>query len=153
VKYVDRHGQRIAVDTINMGMRAKKRKPSDSDHAKLRSQDAPSDGASPKRPTLGQFLVVPIDWLDILDAIPGRHAHRLMLRLMRISWRLKDATIKVTNKVFPDCRMDRHTKSETLRRLEQAGLISAEWRPRKSPLVTILFPAGHPARQYLGQKS
>jgi hypothetical protein len=99
---------------------------------------------------MGEFLMIPYDWIDLLDAIPTRHAHRLMLRLMRISWRLKSATIKVTNRMFLDWKMDRHTKSETLRRLEQAGLISVEWRPRKSPLVTILFPVGHPARRYLG---
>jgi hypothetical protein len=69
--------------------------------------------------------------------------------LMRISWRQKSATVKVTNKIFLNCRMDRHTKSDTLRRLEQAGLISVEWRPRKSPLVTIQLPVGHPARRYL----
>jgi hypothetical protein len=97
---------------------------------------------------LEQFLVIPDDWLDVIDAVPGRHAYRLMLRLMRISWRLKSATVKVTNKIFLDCRMDRHTKLETLRRLEQAGLISVDRRPRKSPLVTILFPIGHPARRY-----
>ncbi len=118
------------------------------DLSKLRSLDAPSDVAPRKHPTLTQFLVIPDDWLDLLDAIPGRHAYRLMLRLMRISWRLQSATIKVTNKIFLNCRMDRHTKLETLRRLEQAWLISVEWRPRKSPLVTILFPAGHPARRY-----
>lgn len=119
------------------------------DISKLRSLDTPSDGASPKHQMLAQFIVIPDEWLNLLDAVPGRHAYRLMLRLMRISWRLKSATVKVTKKVFLDCRMDRHTKLETLRRLEQAGLISVEWRPRKSPLVTILFPVGHPARQYL----
>lgn len=67
-----------------------------------------------------QFVVIPNAWLDVLDAIPGRHAHRLMLRLMRISWQLKSPTFKVTNKALLDCRMDRHTKSDTLRRLEQA---------------------------------
>ncbi|MGO9682570.1 MAG: hypothetical protein ACLPTZ_08280 [Beijerinckiaceae bacterium] len=116
--------------------------------SKLRSQDAPSRRALQKHPTLQQFLVIPDDWLDCLDAIPGRHAHRLMLRLMRFSWRLQSATVKVTNKIFLDCKMDRHTKLETLRRLEQAKLISVEWRPRKSPLVTILFPVAHPARRY-----
>jgi hypothetical protein len=119
------------------------------DLSKVRSLDAPSDSASPKHPTLTSFLVVPVDWLDVLDAIPGRHAYRLMLGLMRISWRQKSQTVKVTNNALLDCRMDRHTKSDTLRRLEQAGLISVEWRPRKSPLVTILFPVGHPARRYL----
>ena len=119
------------------------------DFSKLRSPDAPSDDASPKRPTLGQYLLIPDDWLDRLDAIPGRHAHRLMIGLMRISWRQKSATVKVTNKIFLGCRMDRHTKSETLRRLEQAGMISVERRPRKSPLVTIRLPVGHPARRYL----
>lgn len=118
------------------------------DPSKLRSSVAPSNDASPKHPTLTQFLVIPDEWLDLLDAVPGRNAHRLMLRLMRISWLLKNATVKVTNKVFLDRRMDRHTKLETLRRLEQAGLISVEWHPRKSPLATILFPVGHPARRY-----
>ena len=119
------------------------------DLSKLRSRGVQSEDASPKRPTLAQFIVIPDDWVDLLDAIPGRHAHRLMLRLMRISWRQQSATVKVTNKIFLNCRMDRHTKSDTLRRLEQAGMISVEWRPRKSPLVTILFPVGHPARRYL----
>lgn len=119
------------------------------DLSKVRSLDAPSDSDLPKHPTLEQFLVVPDDWLDVLNAVPGRHAYRLMLGLTRISWRQKSATVKVTNKLFLDCRMDRHTKLETLRRLEQAGLISVEWRPRRSPLVTILFPVGHPARRYL----
>ena len=119
------------------------------DLSELRSLDAPAEGAPPKHPTLAQFIVIPDGWLDALDAVSGRHAHRLMLRLMRVSWRRKSATIKVTNKLFRGYRLDRHTKSQTLRRLEQAGLISVEWRTRKSPLVTILFPVGHPARRYL----
>ena len=118
------------------------------DLSTVRSVDASSAAAKPKNPVLTQFLVIPDDWLDALDAMPGRHAYRMMFRLMRISWRLKSATIKVTNKIFLDCKMDRHTKLETLRRLEQAKLVSVEWRHRKSPLVTILFPVGHPARRY-----
>jgi hypothetical protein len=91
--------------------------------------------------------VIPYSWLDVLDAVAGRHAHRLMLRLMWISWRQKSPTVKLTNKAL-GCQMDRHTKSATLRRLEQAELISVQWRPRKSPLVTILYPEGHPANRY-----
>ena len=58
---------------------------------------APPEGASSKRSAFAQFVVIPNVWLDVLDAIPGRHAHRLMLRLMRISWQLKRPTFKVRN--------------------------------------------------------
>ena len=115
--------------------------------SELRSQDAARDVASPKRRPFTQYVVIPYSWLDVLDAVAGRHAHRLMLRLMWISWRQKSPTVKLTNKAL-GCRMDRHTKSATLRRLEQAELISVQWRPRKSPLVTILYPEGHPANRY-----
>lgn len=115
--------------------------------SELRSQDAAPDVASPERAPFAQYVVIPYSWLGVLDAIAGRHAHRLMLRLMWISWRQKSPTVKLTNKAL-GCRMDRHTKSATLRRLEQAGVISVQWRPRKSPLVTILFPKGHPAERY-----
>jgi hypothetical protein len=120
------------------------------DRSILLSPNGQSAASSVPSKLSGQFVVIPEDWLERLDAIPGRHAHRLMLKLMRMSWRLRSATIKVTNRALASYKMDRHTKLETLRRLERAGLISVEWRQRKSPLVTILFPTGHPACRYLG---
>ena len=65
--------------------------------SELRPQDAPRDIASEGRPPFAEYLVVPQAWLDVLDVIPGRHAYRLMLRLMWISWRQKSPTIKLAN--------------------------------------------------------
>ena len=58
--------------------------------SELRSQDAAPDVASPERAPFAQYVVIPYSWLGVLDAIAGRHAHRLMLRLMWISWRQKE---------------------------------------------------------------
>ena len=85
---------------------------------------------------------------DVLDDILiAHHLRAHVLELVFELVRQKSPTIKLANKTLGS-RMDRHTKSATLRRLEQAGLITVQWRPRKSPLVTILFPQGHPAERH-----
>ena len=52
-------------------------------------------------------------------------------------WADKSNTVLVGNKTLSAWGVAREEKYKALRKLEAAGLISVEWRERKSPLVTV----------------
>ena len=49
-----------------------------------------------------------------------------------------DTTITVGNVTLKALGITRHVKGDALRRLEAAGLIRVQHRPRRSPLITVL---------------
>jgi hypothetical protein len=52
-------------------------------------------------------------------------------------WSDKRKTVVVANQTLSEWGVARQEKYKALRRLEEAGLISVEWRGRRSPLVTL----------------
>lgn len=46
-------------------------------------------------------------------------------------------TVLIANKTLAGWGVSRHAKTRALRELEAAGLISVEWRERRSPVVTV----------------
>jgi len=105
--------------------------------------------AKPNRKA-GRFILVPVDWLDRLDAIEGRSAcaERLLYRLLRVSWERGEQTVVCSNVTFGGLGVTRNTRARALRQLATAGLVLVEWHPRKAPVVQILYPEGHPALQH-----
>ena len=65
----------------------------------------------------GQRLLV---WLYIL--------HKVKLR--------GEGTVQIANKTLAEWGVSRHAKVRALRELEAVGLISVEWRGRRTPIVT-----------------
>ena len=53
-------------------------------------------------------------------------------------WADKRNTVVVANQTLSVWGVGRREKYKALRLLEEAGLISVEWRQRRSPLVTLL---------------
>ena len=69
------------------------------------------------------YVCIPSAWLDVLDALPGVNAHRLMLRLLRAASEQKTETVVVSHGLGGTSRGSRLA---SLRQLEQAGLIVLE---------------------------
>ena len=53
-------------------------------------------------------------------------------------WADKQNTVAVANQTLGAWGVGRKEKMKALRLLEQAGLVTIQWRERKSPLVTLL---------------
>jgi hypothetical protein len=99
----------------------------------------------PKSMPPGSAVVVPMEWIGALAAVPGGQA-LLLLRILQLSWARKSETVTLSNEVFRDLGVDRRRKRIKLQRLQDAGLISVYWPGGKqSPRVTILYPSWHPA--------
>jgi hypothetical protein len=115
------------------------------------SRHPPTASAKPRarKKSAAGFVVVPTAWLHALDAIPGRHAHRILLRLLERSWERRSVRIKASNKVLSGVGLSRNTKLAVLHRLAAAGIISLDFSQGCAPLVTILYPADHPALRHL----
>jgi hypothetical protein len=98
-------------------------------------------------------IVVPTAWLDKLAAIPGEHAHEMMLWLLRLSWEQKRRTVIVSRVALNGSRIHRNSRRRILIRLQRAGLIIFErGGPYQSPRATILYPPWHTALPYLTRK-
>jgi hypothetical protein len=116
-RYVYRHGRRIEVETI----------------------DTP--GVPPNKVRRRQsdtFAAVPLQWAARASAAMNSPKTMLLVWLTYQAWRTKSPTFAVPNKVLADYDVSRGVKCLALRQLEVAGLIRVEWRPRKSPVVTLL---------------
>jgi hypothetical protein len=53
------------------------------------------------------------------------------------TWRAKGQPIKLPNGMLARCGVSRFAKYRALEKLEQLGLVSIEWRAKKSPIVAI----------------
>jgi hypothetical protein len=120
-------------------------------HEKFKSS---GDGdAKPKPPRrkreLNPCVLVPMTWLNALNAVPGEHAHKLMLQLLRRSWERRSRTVTVSYEVTAGL-MHRTMVRINLIRLQRAGLIIyTRGGPFQAPRATILYPDWHPALPYL----
>jgi hypothetical protein len=81
------------------------------------------------------FAIVPLWWAE--RAAKAGHCVNLMVcvELVYRAWRVRGSGKTF---VMPNSRgTDYRTKINTLRALEQAGLITVQWRERRSPIVTL----------------
>jgi hypothetical protein len=100
-----------------------------------------SDGAAPQRDAkrLVGFIRMPWGWADALASNDvGGKVWAVACHILYETWRAKGQPIKVPNGMLERFGVSRDAKIRALHKLEQLGLVSVEWRPRKSPIVTIL---------------
>jgi hypothetical protein len=115
-EYVTRKGRRIEVDTIE-----------------------PNAPVKPSKSQRGQFVRVPLMWVNQLKAARCIGSYRLALHLLFQHWKSGSTPIKLSTAVLAKLGLgSRKTKRRALLELERLGLISVERRPKKSPTVTIL---------------
>jgi DNA-binding transcriptional ArsR family regulator len=80
---------------------------------------------------------VPWDWIARAYELPGR-ALIVGLCLWRLSGALGNRTVTLGNAELKPFGIDRASKSRALDALEKAGLIRAERKPGRWPIVTLL---------------
>ena len=99
-----------------------------------------TQATKPKREAkrLAGFVKIPWSWGNALAANDvGGKAWAVACHILYETWRAKGQPIKVPNGMLERSGVSPDAKVRALRKLEQLGLISVEWRGRKSPIVTI----------------
>ena len=84
-----------------------------------------------------QFVMVPASWMERLDEAQYIGTLKLALHILFRCWKERGQSILVTNTAFGKSSSARQRKRRALSELKNLGLIDLEWRPRKSPRVTI----------------
>jgi hypothetical protein len=115
VSYVLRHGRRIKVETLDTGPSKKIRR---------KRQDT--------------FAMVPLQWIVKASAAAESPSTVVLVWLLYRFWQCTGLQFDIPNAALADMGVSRKVKYRILRQLEKAGLITVKWRPRKSPLVTII---------------
>jgi len=92
----------------------------------------------PKRSRQGQFVQMPLGWVERLQAARCIGSYRLALHFLFEHWKSGSKSVKIPNVVLGKLGIrDREAKWRALRELERLELIDVEHHPRKSPVVTI----------------
>jgi hypothetical protein len=94
-------------------------------------------GERPRR--IEPFLQVPHKALVAGSAVLRSSKQFLVwLYVFHRVWSDKNNTVVVANQTLNSWGVSRDQKTQALRLLEEAGLITVQWRERRSPLVTLL---------------
>jgi hypothetical protein len=98
--------------------------------------------ASKRRPRRqDQFVMVPLEWVNRLTGARYTATATLALHLLHRAFKERQQTIKLANRLLTSLGISRWQKWRALTELETMGLISVEHRARKSPIITLLYPA------------
>lgn len=84
------------------------------------------------------WVKFPMTWYEPLKGASGQTC-RVALYLLYLHWKDNGKPIKLANGMLREDGISRDSKCRALRDLERRSLISVERRPRKSPIVTLLF--------------
>jgi hypothetical protein len=114
VSYVMREGRRIAVEILNPDPPKKKRR-----------QGEP-------------FVNVPIEWARRAAEATKTGRAMVWIELLYKAWRAKSNTVALSNETLNRAGVTRRMKYRTLRAMEEAGLVTIEWRDGRAPRVTII---------------
>jgi hypothetical protein len=115
IRYVTRHGRRIAVETLNPDPPTKIRR---------RREDA--------------FVQVPLAVATRAAAAMKSPKMMIWLYLLYRAWQTKSTTVTVSTDALIAYGVNRRTKSRALRQLEVAGLITIKRASRRTPVVTLI---------------
>ena len=84
------------------------------------------------------FVVLPLWWAAEASAATNCQKAMGWVWLVHQMCKTKNTTVTIPNRALAKFGVSRRVKSLALRQLEEAGLISVERRPRKTPVVTLL---------------
>jgi hypothetical protein len=113
--YVNRYGRRIAVETLDTDVNPK-----------------------PSRRQVDAFVALPLSWAAEASTATNCQKAMVWLWLVHRMRKTKTNTVTMANGALAKYGISRRVKSSALRQLEEAGLITVERRPRKTPVVTVL---------------
>jgi DNA-binding MarR family transcriptional regulator len=86
---------------------------------------------------------IPLPWLQTAARLPGKTLH-VGLCLWYLAGLTRSTTVRLGTKAVHDMGISRDAKSDALRRLVEAGLVTVEQRPGKVPIVTLLTTSSSP---------
>lgn len=95
------------------------------------------------RPRKGLFVKVPLEWAHRLDSARFVATSKVALHLLHEGFKAHGHgnNIRLANGVLALKGVTPGQKWRALAELERLGLVSVEHRPRKSPKITLLYPA------------
>jgi hypothetical protein len=84
------------------------------------------------------FVKFPWAWANALasNGVGGK-VWAVASHILYETWRANGQPIKLPNGMLSRSGVSRDAKIRALRKLEHLGLVSVEWRPSRSPIVTI----------------
>jgi hypothetical protein len=104
---------------------------------------ANGSGSAPKKSRArakSKFTMFPDEWDYQLARVKADGCtYRVAISLLREKWRADDNRVKLANVALKARNVSRLSKQHALDQLVEAGLISIERRPRKSPIVMVKF--------------
>jgi hypothetical protein len=87
-----------------------------------------------------KFIIFPVEWQFQLARVKADGCtYRVALYLLWEAWRSQSNRVKLANVGMEEHGVSRWNKHRALKQLVEAGLISIEQQPRKSPIVTVKF--------------
>jgi len=97
------------------------------------------EAAAPvKRKKVEPFVKVPLWWIARATKATNTGKALLCIELLHAVWRTKRQTFPLPNDRLTKLGITRYTKRRALSDLEQAGLITVERPPRKTPVITVV---------------
>jgi hypothetical protein len=86
-----------------------------------------------------RFIKFPWAWMDALKTTNRSQTYRLALFLVYEHWRTGGRDVVLSNSALKREGISPRSKSNSLRELEQFGLIKVQRRHRHAPRVTLLL--------------
>jgi len=90
----------------------------------------------------GQFVAVPMLWVERLAAARSAATLKLAMRLLWMHFRDRARPVRLANAVLAATGVSRGQKWRALTELERLGLVRVERRRRRSPIVTLIGAGG-----------
>jgi hypothetical protein len=81
-----------------------------------------------------QFVRVPMEWFEKLGGAPGQ-TFFIAVYVLYMDWKSLGKPFPLANGMLKFDGVGRHAKYKALRELERRGLVTVEWRRRRSPIV------------------
>jgi hypothetical protein len=85
------------------------------------------------------FVRVPLWWATEAAKATRTPKAMVWVELLYRSWKAKSLSFPLPNGSLGKKGVSREVKRRALRDLETAGLITVEWRPGKTPRVTLVL--------------
>jgi hypothetical protein len=98
-------------------------------------------GKKSTKPRRGRepFVKVPLWWAEAAAKATRNQGFLVCVDLLHRAWKAKGAPFSMPNGRLAKSATGRRTKCRVLRNLEEAGLITVEWRRGKNPRVALVL--------------
>jgi hypothetical protein len=85
----------------------------------------------------GHHVQVPMPWVERLADAKHLATVKLALWILYLNWKRRGRAFLLSNNAIALSGVRKQRKADALLELEELGLISADRRPKKAPLITV----------------